>query len=292
MNADERATPPGSAFAPVTPAASAEAPTETGSTPRRSAFRPIAAGTPSGTPAGTPAGTQSGAGPAGPFSVPRSTAPTSATAAPVRTASTAPLARPTQPAPVESNYQWTPATGATAAVAAPTAAGVATAEAPAHSGSGVAGAFTAGTDAFKGFAIRAKKSLTEGDDLTASNKRGGPRKARVLVSRIDPWSVLKMGFLLSVAIGIMLVVAVFVLWNALNQFGLFSLVDQWVNKLFAGEQPVDIIKIFELNKVMSAAILVSVMNVILLTALTTIGAFLYNTVSSVVGGVYVTLTDD
>ena len=43
---------------------------------------------------------------------------------------------------------------------------------------------------------------------------------------------------------------------------------------------------------MSAAILVSVMNVILLTALSTIGAFLYNTVSSVVGGVYVTLTDD
>jgi hypothetical protein len=31
---------------------------------------------------------------------------------------------------------------------------------------------------------------------------------------------------------------------------------------------------------------------VLLTALSTIAAFLYNTVSSVVGGVYVTLTDD
>ena len=279
MNADERATPPGSAFAPIKPAAATEAPTETGSTPRRTAFRPIATGTPAGPP--------SGAVPA--VSAPRST-PTAQV--PARAASTAPLARPSQPAPVESNYQWTPATGATAAVAAPTAAAVATEETPAPASSGVAGAFTAGTDAFKGFALRAKKSLTEGDDLTASKKRGGPRKARVLVSRIDPWSVLKMGFLLSIAIGIMLVVAVFVLWNALNEFGLFSLIDQWVNKLFAGEQPVDIIKIFDLNKVMSAAILVSVMNVVLLTALSTIAAFLYNTVSSVVGGIYVTLTDD
>jgi len=154
------------------------------------------------------------------------------------------------------------------------------------------GAFSVGVDKVKGFALRARNSLTEGDDLAASSKRGGPRKARVLVSRIDPWSVLKIGFLLSIAIGIMMVVAVFVLWNALNSFGLFSLIDTWVAKLFEGEQPIDITKIFELNKVMSATILVSVMNVILLTALSTIGAFLYNTVSSVVGGVYVTLTDD
>ena len=91
----------------------------------------------------------------------------------------------------------------------------------------------------------------------------------------------------------MIVVAVFVMWNALNEFGLFTLIDGWVTKLFdAREQPVDIKTIFELNKVMSATVLVSVMNVVLLTALTTIGAFLYNTVSSVVGGVYVTLTDD
>ena len=279
MNADERATPPGSAFAPVTPAASTEAPTETGSTPRRTAFQAHRYRR-----ARDPVERLGSA-----RACPR-TAPTAQV--PVRAASTAPLARPAQPAQVETNYQWTPSTGATAAVAAPTAAAVATETTPAPASSGVAGAFTAGTGAFKGFALRAKKSLTEGDDLTASKKRGGPRKARVLVSRIDPWSVLKMGFLLSIAIGIMLVVAVFVLWNALNEFGLFTLIDQWVNKLFAGEQPVDIIKIFDLNKVMSAAVLVSVMNVILLTALSTIAAFLYNTVSSVVGGIYVTLTDD
>ena len=88
------------------------------------------------------------------------------------------------------------------------------------------------------------------------------------------------------------VVAVFVLWNVLNGMGTFALINEWVVKLFAQDSEVDIMQFFERNKVMSAAILVSVVNVVLLTALATIGAFLYNVVSSVVGGVYVTLTDD
>ena len=183
----------------------------TGETPRRSAFRPINQG-----------------------------------AAPTATPGASPAAAPVQTAP----FQWAPT--ASAPAAAPAAAAVATAPAitrpqpgvnqpaapasPAPASDESAGAFSVGVDKFKGFAVRAKNSLTEGDDLAASTKRGGPRKARVLVSRIDPWSVLKMGFLLSIALGIMVVVAVFVLWNALNEFGLFELINSWVKKLFDGGQ--------------------------------------------------------
>jgi len=260
------------------PTAGNESAPVTAETPRRSAFRPInspapvagAAPTTGATPAaGTPSAFQWTAAPTAPATAPaRAAAPAAAAAATV-SAPTAPATRPA--APVAA-----PAPGA----------------APGAASDDQTGAFSVGVDKVKGFAVRAKNSLTEGDDLTASAKRGGPRKARVLVSRIDPWSVLKMGFLLSIAIGIMIVVAVFVLWNALNSFGMFALIDEWVAKLFEGEQPIDITALFELNKVMSATILVSVMNVVILTALSTIGAFLYNTVSSVVGGVYVTLTDD
>lgn len=144
----------------------------------------------------------------------------------------------------------------------------------------------------KGYATKAKQSLTEGDDVTAARSKGGPRKARVLLSRIDPWSALKMGFLLSIAAGIMLVVAVFILWGVLNQMGIFTLVNDWILKLFTPDQELDLLQFTSLSKVMSATILLSIINVVLLTALTTIGAFLYNIVSSVVGGVYVTLTDD
>lgn len=149
-----------------------------------------------------------------------------------------------------------------------------------------------GVDKLKGFAAKARESLTEGDDISASRSKGGPRKARVLLSRIDPWSALKMGFLLSIAIGIMTVVAVFVLWSALNQMGVFAMVNEWILKLFTEDQELDLLQFTSLSKVMSATVLLSIINVVLLSALTTIGAFLYNTVSSVVGGVYVTLTDD
>ena len=254
-----------------TPSGGSEPAPATAETPRRSAFRPI---TPSPAPTSAPTA-------AGGASAPAS-APSRPAAAPFQWSPTNPPAAASAPATAPARI---PVQGDRPASAPGSAPGAA----PDHD---PAGAFSVGVDKVKGFAQRAKKSLTEGDDLAATARRGGPRKARVLVSRIDPWSVLKIGFLLSIAMGIMMVVAVFVLWNALNEFGMFSLIDQWVAKLFDGEQPIDITKIFELNKVMSATVLVSVMNVVLLTALSTIAAFLYNTVSSVVGGIYVTLTDD
>lgn len=144
---------------------------------------------------------------------------------------------------------------------------------------------------FKGLALKAKAALVTDDD-DSTKKKGGPRRVRVLVSRVDPWSAMKIGFLLSIAAGVMLCVAVFVVWNVLNQMGLFATVNDWILKLFTEDQELDLLQFFDKNKVMSATVLVSVVNVVLLTALTTIAAFLYNTISSIVGGVYVTLTDD
>ena len=48
------------------------------------------------------------------------------------------------------------------------------------------------------------------------------RRARLLVSKVDPWSVLKMAFLLSVALGIVTVVAAIVLWTVLDLTGIFN----------------------------------------------------------------------
>ena len=121
---------------------------------------------------------------------------------------------------------------------------------------------------------------------------GAPRKVRVLLSRIDPWSALKIGFLSSIAIGIMTVVAVWVLWNALNQMETFVTIQQWVAKLFTQGQEVNILQFFDLTKVMSATLLIAVVNVVLISGLSVIAAFIYNMISSVVGGVYLTLTDD
>ena len=51
----------------------------------------------------------------------------------------------------------------------------------------------------------------------ASNDRDDlPRQVDLAIVRVDPWGVMKVAFLLSVALGIALVVAVMILWLMLN----------------------------------------------------------------------------
>src|SRR3954451_4037181 len=48
---------------------------------------------------------------------------------------------------------------------------------------------------------------------TPTSPTRGPRRARLRLSRIDPWSVMKVSFLLSIAFGIVTVVSVFMVWS-------------------------------------------------------------------------------
>lgn len=126
----------------------------------------------------------------------------------------------------------------------------------------------------------------------AGDRRGGTRRARLTVSRVDPWSVLKLSFLLSVGIGIAIVVAAFVLWSVLDGMGLFTQVDSLARDVVGDESPVELESVLGLGRVLSLATVVAVVDVVLLTALATLGAVLYNLASSLVGGLQVTLSDD
>jgi len=121
---------------------------------------------------------------------------------------------------------------------------------------------------------------------------GGPRRVRLAVSRVDPWSVMKLSFLLSVAIGIMIVVAAVVVWFTLDGLQVFARVDDLVRQVVGQDSPLDVMAYVSFEKTVSAATLVAVIDVFLLTALATIGAFLYNIVAALVGGVHVTMTDE
>lgn len=120
----------------------------------------------------------------------------------------------------------------------------------------------------------------------------GPRRVRLSVSRVDPWSVMKLGFLLSVALGIMTVVAAAVAWQVLDSMGVFADLQSLVTDLGAIEQFGPILEYLRLNNIMSIAVVVAVVNVALVTALATLFAFLYNIVAALVGGLHMTLTDD
>jgi hypothetical protein len=126
----------------------------------------------------------------------------------------------------------------------------------------------------------------------AAARDSGPRRVRLNLSRVDPWSVMKLSFLLSFAIGIMIVVAAVVVWFALDSLAVFTSVNDMITEIVGQESPIDVLQFLDLSRVVSGAMVVAVVDVVLLTALSTIGAFLYNITAALVGGVNVTLTDE
>lgn len=119
------------------------------------------------------------------------------------------------------------------------------------------------------------------------------RKARLLVSKVDVWSVLKMAFLLSVALGVVTVVAGVLLWTIFDVAGVFTRINDLVAEVLPNQQQVfDVKNYVSVSQVTSFAVIIAVVNVVLLSALSMVAAFIYNLASGLVGGISVTLTDD
>ncbi|HEY8620594.1 MAG TPA: DUF3566 domain-containing protein [Dermatophilaceae bacterium] len=127
-----------------------------------------------------------------------------------------------------------------------------------------------------------------------ASRPAAPRRVKLSVSRVDPWSVMKMSFLLSVAVGIAGVVMVAALWMILSGMGVFADINRTVEEVLntSNGSTFDLMDYIGLGRVVSLSIVIGVIDVILLTAISTLGAFLYNVCSSLVGGLQLTLTDD
>jgi Transmembrane domain of unknown function (DUF3566) len=120
-----------------------------------------------------------------------------------------------------------------------------------------------------------------------------PKRARLYVTRFDPWSVTKVAFLLSLAIGIILVVAVAVLWWVLDVTGVFvtvsTTVDDVVGTAATGFNLMDYV---ELSRVMGVTIVLASIEIVLVSILATLFAVLYNLTVGLTGGIEVVLSDD
>lgn len=123
----------------------------------------------------------------------------------------------------------------------------------------------------------------------ATTLRRGPRRARLTLKRVDPWSVLKVTFVFSLAMLIVGVVAVIVLYVILGGMGVFDSISSFLQDVSPGSQTVS--DYAPLYKVAGGAVVIGVVNVVLMTALATLGAFVYNLCADLVGGVEVTLTE-
>ena len=162
-------------------------------------------------------------------------------------------------------------------------------EAAASAASGPASGAGAGA-ASGASAVTAQSS--QGLRMSGSAQRKGPRTVKLAVSKVDPWSVMKMTFMLSLALGIATIVVMFVLWLVLEVTGTFGSLQAALAE-FAGEEGADqLLQVFGLGRILSFAVIIAVVNVILMTALSTLTSIIYNIGSSLVGGFHLTLTDD
>ncbi|MEU2442857.1 DUF3566 domain-containing protein [Streptomyces althioticus] len=120
------------------------------------------------------------------------------------------------------------------------------------------------------------------------------RKARLRVAKADPWSVMKVSFLLSIALGICTIVAAAVLWMVMDAMGVFSTVGGTISEATGseGSNGFDLQSFLSLPNVLMFTAVIAVIDVILATALATLGAFIYNLSAGFVGGVELTLAED
>ncbi|TMR10629.1 DUF3566 domain-containing protein [Nonomuraea turkmeniaca] len=132
----------------------------------------------------------------------------------------------------------------------------------------------------------------------SSNAGAGrlPRKAHLVLRRVEPWSAMKFSFVVSLVCFVVLFVAVAVLYGVLSALGVFDSIVDLVNQLGQGEQgqssiPIDIASWFEPVRILGYTALIGAVNVVLITALSTLGAVIYNISSDLVGGVEVTFSE-
>jgi hypothetical protein len=123
--------------------------------------------------------------------------------------------------------------------------------------------------------------------------RGRPRRARLRLVRVDPWSVMKIAFALSIALAIVTVVAVSIVWAVLGAAGVWDSINESVAVVLSdNSSDFDIRDYVGMGRVVGLTMIVAAADVILITAIATLGAFLYNLAATMLGGLEITLAED
>ncbi|ORB31182.1 DUF3566 domain-containing protein [Mycolicibacterium parafortuitum] len=119
----------------------------------------------------------------------------------------------------------------------------------------------------------------------------GPVRASMQIRRVDPWSTLKVSLLLSVVLFFVWMIAVAILYLVLGGMGVWSKLNSNVGDLLTSASGSSGGELVSSGTIFGGATLIGLVNIVLLTAGATIGAFIYNLTTDLVGGVEVTLAD-
>jgi hypothetical protein len=126
---------------------------------------------------------------------------------------------------------------------------------------------------------------------TAKAAGRGPRRARLQLRHIDTWSALKISLVLSIALFFIWMVAVGVLYGVLSALGVFDTLNDLFGQLGSANGSSGGGDVITPGVVFGGAAIIGAINIVLLTALCTVGTFIYNLCADLVGGLEVTLSE-
>jgi hypothetical protein len=127
--------------------------------------------------------------------------------------------------------------------------------------------------------------------LQVARRPRGPVRASMQIRRIDPWSTLKVSLVLSVALFFVWMIAVAFLYLVLGGMGVWSKLNSNVGDLLTNANGGSTGELVSSGTIFGGAVLIGLVNIVLLTAGATIGAFIYNLTTDLIGGIEVTLAD-
>lgn len=141
----------------------------------------------------------------------------------------------------------------------------------------------------RGTGAAESRSTPPATRVQASRKQG-PVRASMQIRRVDPWSTLKVSLVLSAALFFVWMIAVAFLYLVLGGMGVWSKLNSNVGDLLTSNSGTGG-ELVSSGTIFGGAALIGLVNIVLLTAMATAGAFIYNLTTDLVGGVEVTLAD-
>lgn len=157
---------------------------------------------------------------------------------------------------------------------------------PAEGGAGSRGDSAAGSSGGRSITAESRDARVQ---LSAQRSRG-PVRASMQIRRIDPWSTLKVSLLLSVALFFVWMITVAFLYLVLGGMGVWAKLNSNVGDLLNNASGSSA-ELVSSGTIFGGAFLIGLVNIVLMTALATIGAFVYNLITDLIGGIEVTLAD-
>lgn len=157
---------------------------------------------------------------------------------------------------------------------------------PAEGGAGSRGDSAAGSSGGRSITAESRDARVQ---LSARRSRG-PVRASMQIRRIDPWSTLKVSLLLWVALFFVWMITVAFLYLVLGGMGVWAKLNSNVGDLLNNASGSSA-ELVSSGTIFGGAFLIGLVNIVLMTALATIGAFVYNLITDLIGGIEVTLAD-